>query len=191
MIKNELEWSAKGVHQKVISMLPSGRLRILDAGSGTGILSQELTELGHEVYSIDLKNQANLKVRFKKADLNKDIPFPDKCFDVILLVEVIEHLENPRHFFREVKRLLKKRGVLILTTPNIFHWRSRLKFLLFGKVWGSSEPEYLINGHITILTLINIQRICQEYRLWTDLITYNNSNNKLFGDDLMVRIRRR
>jgi SAM-dependent methyltransferase len=60
------------------------------------------------------------------------LPYDDASFDVILLVEVIEHLENHRLALSELARILKPNGVLILTTPNIMRLNSRLHFLWSG-----------------------------------------------------------
>lgn len=66
------------------------------------------------------------------VDLLKRLPYEDASFDVILLVEVIEHLENHRVALGELSRVLKPNGVLILTTPNIMRLNSRLHFFWSG-----------------------------------------------------------
>jgi len=66
------------------------------------------------------------------VDLLKGLPYATESFDVVLLVEVIEHLENHRVAISEVARVLKPGGVLILTTPNVMRLNSRLHFFLSG-----------------------------------------------------------
>ena len=66
------------------------------------------------------------------VDLLKGFPYAAESFDIVLLVEVIEHLENHRVAIGEVTRVLKPEGVLILTTPNIMRLNSRLHFFLTG-----------------------------------------------------------
>ena len=66
------------------------------------------------------------------VNLLERLPYDDASFDVILLVEVIEHLENHRLALSELARILKPNGVLILTTPNIMRLNSRLHFLWSG-----------------------------------------------------------
>lgn len=66
------------------------------------------------------------------VDLCRRLPYQDASFDVVLLVEVIEHLENHRIALGELARVLKPGGVLILTTPNIMRLSSRLHFFLSG-----------------------------------------------------------
>lgn len=65
-------------------------------------------------------------------DLLKPLPYADASFDVVLLVEVIEHLENHRAALSELARILKPGGVFILTTPNIMRLSSRFHFFLCG-----------------------------------------------------------
>ncbi|MCS6925370.1 MAG: class I SAM-dependent methyltransferase [Candidatus Binatia bacterium] len=65
-------------------------------------------------------------------DLLKPLPYADASFDVVLLVEVIEHLENHRIALSELARILKPGGILILTTPNIMRLSSRFHFFLCG-----------------------------------------------------------
>jgi len=66
------------------------------------------------------------------VDLTRGLPYPDKSFDLVVLTEVIEHLENHRVALGEVSRVLRPGGHLILTTPNIMRLDSRLGFMLSG-----------------------------------------------------------
>jgi SAM-dependent methyltransferase len=65
-------------------------------------------------------------------DLTRGLPYPDRSFDLVLLTEVIEHLDNHRAALTEVARVLRPGGHLILTTPNIMRLDSRLGFMLSG-----------------------------------------------------------
>lgn len=66
------------------------------------------------------------------VDLRRPLSYADASFDVVLLVEVIEHLENHRIAINELARILKPGGVLILTTPNVMRLNSRLHFFFSG-----------------------------------------------------------
>jgi SAM-dependent methyltransferase len=93
-----------------------------------------LKEKGIKVHAVDIEPKAAFLLgnAFQLADLNEKLPLPDKSFDVVVSVEGIEHLENPHLFLREVNRVLKDGGALILTTPNIVSLRSRVRFLGSG-----------------------------------------------------------
>jgi len=66
------------------------------------------------------------------VDLLRRLPYEDASFDIVLLIEVIEHLENHRTALSELARILKPGGVLILTTPNIMRLNSRFHFFWSG-----------------------------------------------------------
>jgi len=55
---------------------------------------------------------------FRKADLNHSLPVRDGEADVVVSIETIERLENPRAVFRELARALRPGGLLIVTTPT-------------------------------------------------------------------------
>lgn len=65
-------------------------------------------------------------------DLHKPLPYADESYDVVILTEVIEHLAEYRTVMYEAARVVKRGGVVIVTTPNIFRLHSRWNFFLFG-----------------------------------------------------------
>lgn len=73
------------------------------------------------------------------------LPFADDHFDNVACIEVLEHLFAPQQTVREIRRVLKPGGVLILTVPNIGYWRRRLEILAgrwnpLGDPRSPSEP---------------------------------------------------
>ena len=117
--------------------LPRGA-KILDAPCGDGEVSIELARLGFEISAVDMIDEllpdarAALDGRFRVADMTRPLPWPDASFDLILCVEGIEHLEDAFAFLREMRRLIKPGGILIVTTPNILSLRSRMRFFASG-----------------------------------------------------------
>jgi SAM-dependent methyltransferase len=109
--------------------------KVLDLGCGDGDYSVRLQELGFDVIAgdMDVKRFKHAdKIDFRVCDLTQRLPFEDGSFDHILLAEVIEHLRNPYDVMKELSRVLKKGGKLIVSTPNILNLKSRVRFLIEG-----------------------------------------------------------
>ena len=102
-------------------------LKILDIGCGGGILSEPLARLGAKVTGVDENEKAikvainhakknKLNIKYKKINFNQ-INLNEK-FDVILCMEVLEHVENVEMLISKVNKLLKPKGKFIGSTIN-------------------------------------------------------------------------
>lgn len=138
--------------------------KIVNLGCGYGRFCNELKEQGNEITLVDIHNH-NPSLKYVLADLNKDFPLKSDYFDVVFSIDVIEHLENSRHFLRECRRILKKEGKIIITTPNLTHLKARLKFLLRGVLYGFDKKDYEDSGHITSVFVIDFKRMAKEIGL--------------------------
>ena len=112
-------------------------LRVLDVPAGQGAFAKELLAHGcGAIECLDINADPFVlrdeRVRFVQHDVIRPLPFPDAHFDHVFSVEGIEHFENPWTFVRELCRVLKPGGWLLLTTPNTFSVDARLKYLLSG-----------------------------------------------------------
>ena len=97
------------------------RGRIVDVGCGRGRLRSFLGDMLESYVGVDAVQYEGLPtgIAFMRADLNRDpIPMPDASVDVVISIETIEHLENPRAFIRELVRIAKPAGWIVVTTPN-------------------------------------------------------------------------
>ncbi len=134
------------IQSSVLRMLPRLELpagaRVLDAPCGGGALALALRSAGFDVWGADLDAGALplLEPQFVPADLNQPLPWPDNHFDAVFSVEGIEHLENRFLFLRQIRRILKPGGRLVLTTPNILMLRSRVRFFASGFYHRDSRP---------------------------------------------------
>jgi SAM-dependent methyltransferase len=106
------------------------RGRALDYGCGLGyLLSHFLKKNKLECYGVDFSEESVLKAKIRLgshpnfrevvAIHNQSVPYPDNFFDVITLVETIEHLSNEKaiEVLGEIKRLVKPGGIILITTP--------------------------------------------------------------------------
>ena len=123
---------------------PFKNIKILDIGCGGGLLSEPMCRLGASVVGIDAskKNIEVAKFHAKKSGLKIDyrVASPEKLktkvkFDVILNMEIVEHVENINFFINESSKLLKKNGVMFIATLN-----KTLKSYLFAIV----GAEYIL-----------------------------------------------
>ena len=106
---------------------PLDKINILDIGCGGGLLSEPMTRLGANVTGIDvsIKNINIAKLHAKKNNLkiNYLCSSPEKLkiqkkFDVILNMEIVEHVEDVNYFINSCSKLLKKNGIMFVATLN-------------------------------------------------------------------------
>ena len=101
--------------------------RVLDVGCGTGYGAAILAEKARLVVAIDNshaaveyahQNYSRANLYYGVADC-RGLPFPDRCFDLTVLFEVIEHFREQSRCLTEIRRVLATDGILVLSTPNI------------------------------------------------------------------------
>ncbi|MBS1250434.1 MAG: putative S-adenosylmethionine-dependent methyltransferase [Chloroflexi bacterium] len=113
--------------------------RILDAGCGEGVLVEEFHQRGYSITGLDLNYSSDL---VKKGSI-LDIPYPDGVFDIVLNLDVLEHLsfKHQKVAVGEFARVLKPNGILFVSVPNLAHFASRLTFVTAGKLARTSESD--------------------------------------------------
>ena len=123
------------VERLLLRCAPSERVQaVLDAGAGHGAFTYRLSRRGYQVSACDLHPELfELSgVEFRGADLAREIPWPNDSFDMVVSLEVVEHLDAIGGFFAEVSRVLLDDGVFVFSTPNIISLKSRIRFLMSG-----------------------------------------------------------
>lgn len=113
-------------------------IRILEVGCGPGLIGASFLENHCEVHGLDMDEKA-LEIATQKGLIVKLLnieknafPYASEFFDLVIISEVIEHIIEYHHVLDEIYRVLKKNGIVILTTPNLNSTENMFK-LLRGK----------------------------------------------------------
>jgi 2-polyprenyl-3-methyl-5-hydroxy-6-metoxy-1,4-benzoquinol methylase len=158
--------SSEPIRSLILTVLAGERASgtLLDFGAGTGELLARLHALStfDRLAGVDLlPRPAALpaEIGWRQQDLNDDVDAGGP-FDTVVCSETIEHLENPRHVFRSLRRLVRPGGLLVLTMPNQESIRSYAGLIVAGHFThflGACYP-----AHITALLRLDLTRLCAE-----------------------------
>lgn len=128
-----------------------GHGRLLEVGAGAGGFVQVALQRGWSVDALELSQSGLVPLRATGARVFDgdllDAHYPDAAFDLVVSLEVLEHLPAPAAHLREIARILRPGGLLLLSTPS-FDGLSRL---WLGLRWRVIDPEHL--GYFTPGTL--------------------------------------
>ncbi|MGC1304929.1 MAG: bifunctional 2-polyprenyl-6-hydroxyphenol methylase/3-demethylubiquinol 3-O-methyltransferase UbiG [Caulobacteraceae bacterium] len=131
---------------------PFEGLRLLDIGCGGGLLSEPMRRLGFEVTGIDAsaKNigvasahaaEQGLEIAYRNITVEELLAAGQPPFDLILNMEVVEHVSDPGRFLRDASHLLKPGGLMVVATMN-----RTLKALAFAKIGAEYVLGWLPRG---------------------------------------------
>ena len=105
------------------------RMRVLDLPAGNGLLADALRGMGHDVVCADI-NRA--RPDYQYVDMARPLPFADGEFDAVVCLEGLEHLVNPVQLIAEFCRVTRRDGEIVISTPNVMNFYSRLQILFTG-----------------------------------------------------------
>jgi glycosyltransferase involved in cell wall biosynthesis len=150
-------------HTYALEAVPE-KARVLDLGAGPGPLAQRLVDKGctltlvDQSHGHDAPNGATVLVR----DLNADpLELNLEDIDVILLLDVVEHLYDPERFFRTLRRHFDYRTrTVVLTTPNVAFFVQRL-MLLFGQ-FNYGKSGILDRTHTRLFTFRSFEQLLRD-----------------------------
>ncbi|HEY2093031.1 MAG TPA: class I SAM-dependent methyltransferase [Thermoanaerobaculia bacterium] len=130
-------------------------LRVLDLGAGAGGVSIALSsEPRYRVTAVDVvmnSDLVELRGDIEYAVASGDgLPFKDGSFDAVLCLETIEHLPKPRPAAKEMMRVLKSGGLVMITTPARFRWLLK------------PDPHYQIRG-LALLPDVLQKKVVENY----------------------------
>lgn len=163
--RQSLGSSDQAIYEAVRSLLETRAAAgvLADVGCGTGNLWQAVSPLFSRCIGVDAVRYDALppEVEYRPADLDRQaLPLADGEADVVAAVETIEHLENPRAFFRELTRAARPGGLVVVSTPNQLSLLSLATLLVKGRFSAFQDTAY--PAHLTALLDVDLRRMAQE-----------------------------
>ncbi len=147
---------------------------LVDVGCGAGQL-RPFVQPGFTRYiGVDVVRYEDFpaEAEFTQVDLDTGrVSLPDASADVVAAVETIEHLENPRAFMRELVRLVRPGGWVVVTTPNQLSLLSLLTLTLKKRFSAFQDVHY--PAHLTALLEVDLRRIAGECGLVDCAVVYS------------------
>lgn len=124
----------KKVHEIVFNILKDNYEKglLLDVAGGNGGFASKLKQSGYKAVYCDLYPPLKADAPCVQADMNHHMPFKSRQFQTVTCMESLQYFENHKLLFRELNRITKTDGRLIITMPNILNMSSRLFFLKTG-----------------------------------------------------------
>ena len=140
---------------------------VVDIGCGSGGITRSISGLFAQYIGCDVVAYDGFPSDpwAARVEVNLDrAPFPlaDASADLVLGVEVIEHVENPRAFVRELARIVRPGGRVLITTPNQLSFLSKLTLVTRNQFSAFQERPGLYPSHISALLEEDLLRIARE-----------------------------
>ncbi len=142
------------------SKLNDKPLEVLDVGSADGYLADKLIKVGYKVIPLDL---SPTRIRRMKeiygiegvlGDI-REIPFPDKTFDIVIAAEILEHLNEMWKGMKEIERVSKDDGLIVISVPI---GEEHDSFILHKWAIRKNDVEFLGKPDMVVFSLKKINR---------------------------------
>ena len=158
----------------LLALTPRGGA-LLDVGFGRGELLKsvaahfdrlvgiDLAETEMDYFRRSLSDDVSTKIELHATDLNDAWPLSDASFDAVSCLAVLEHLIDPHFVARELTRVLRPSGLLVVEVPNIAYLKYRL--LLLSGVFPdtSGDPVGWDGGHLHYFTVVSLSNLFALY----------------------------
>src|SRR3989338_8677 len=141
--------SARLNNQIIGSLIePSKHAKILDVGCADGkeIVKMVKNIKNPQIWGVDVENQAvqaakKLGIRAILGDIEKGLPFRSNSFDIVVANQIIEHVHNVDFFIKEIRRIIKPDGYLVISTENLSSWHNLFALLLGWQAFSQHMSE--------------------------------------------------
>ena len=152
-------------HSVMLEMLADrAPAKVLDIGCSGGLLAERIRNAGHHVTGVDYLEIPGVRDRtddFFQADLARGIPAEvGTGYDVVIAGDIIEHLPRPAETLREILRVLRPGGEVLLSVPNFGHWYPRVRVAL--GLFGYDRRGILDDTHLRFFTRSTLRRLVRS-----------------------------
>lgn len=176
--RQSLGSSERAIYETVAALLAERNAAgvLADIGCGTGNLSRVVGERFARIIGVDVVRYPDLpsRVDFRRGDLDCDrLPLADGEADAAVAVETIEHLENPRALMRDLTRIVRRGGCIVVTTPNQLSALSLATLIVKRRFSAFQDSAY--PAHRTALLEVDLRRMAAECGLRDVEIRYTRS----------------
>lgn len=155
---------------------------LVDAGCGGGALFHTLAGRFDRYVGADAVRYEGFPewAELLPVDLDRDLlPMPDGVAEVAAAVETLEHLENPRRLMRELARLTRPGGWVVVTTPNQRSLLSLATLVVKGRFAAFQDVHY--PAHLTALLEVDLERMAAECGLDAAAIRFSQEGRIVFS----------
>jgi 2-polyprenyl-3-methyl-5-hydroxy-6-metoxy-1,4-benzoquinol methylase len=180
--RRSLGISSPAIYQMVSEALTSRHAHgevFFDIGCGTGNMFSWVRNLFRRYVGVDTVRYDGFPIEAEFVPANLDsgqLPLYENGADVVAAVETIEHLENPRAFVRELTRLTRPGGWIVVTTPNQISLLSKATLLVKNQFNAFQNGSY--PAHLTALLEVDLRRIANE-AAWEDIAIHYSKQGRL------------
>lgn len=191
----------------ILKHIPDKKLKVLDLGCWDGSYAVRYKKKTNLIYGVEssltaAKKASDKGVKVSRGDFMEIEPFPKEKFDVVVAGEIIEHVFDTDLFVKKINGLLKKNGLLIITTPNVASLPRRVMLLLgINPVLENRVLVDVTAGHIRYFTFSELHRLLEDHsfnvlKSCSDVLNFNNRGTlfstlipklyKRFGRSIMI-----
>lgn len=159
-------------HKAALELVDKGL--VLDLGCGDGLFLKMLNDKGIKGTGVEVSKIAIEKARTKELDVknfdftSKKLPFPDNSFETVVLLDVLEHLYQPKKILKEVYRVSRRN--LVMSVPNFNSLPARIQMLL-GKIPENNKHR---QGHVYWMSYSIIKDLLEESTFSIEAIRVNS-----------------
>ena len=162
-----IEFSEQVRVHTAINLIGTGK-RVLDIGCWDGSISLLIKNQGNEVYAFE-NSREGIKKAQQKGIIVKEFNLEERewpdfgfKFDAVFAGEIIEHVFDTDLFLQNIKGILKPKGILVLTTPNVAALGRRLMLLLGINPYLETTARPHEAGHIRYFTKADLSSLLKE-----------------------------